>query len=177
MSTERKRQNVPFKIYLGTTKGPYPERVYLEGFQWDCGWYWGGGYISTHSMHTHFDGCFLDVVDVRGHSLGNFVSPWYKGHFPESAKVVNNGCAVWVDLDFFLDDAQFTARQWWRIKDLYKQFYIFRDAAEAFQYGGHCTSDARSAGEIDKDKAGLLNDHIEQVIIPEIVKALNEGKQ
>src|SRR5690606_35612654 len=103
-----------FKVYLGKTKGPYSERVYLTGFRWNCEWYWGGGYIQTRSMHTHFDECFLNVVDVRGHSLGNFVSPWYKGTFPETSKEISNGCSVWEDLDFFLDDAQFTTDEWWR---------------------------------------------------------------
>jgi len=168
------RKDVNFKVYLGTTKTGYPrpEKVYLTGFSWDCGWYWGGGYIETKSVHTHFNSCFLDVVDVRGHPLGNFVSPWYKGRFPEDSIEIQNGCAVWEDLDFFLNDAQYSKNQWWRIKDLYKQFYIYQDAAETFQYGGNCTIAGRSDKEIDLTKAAMMNDHIEQVIIPEIVKAL-----
>ena len=157
MKTEKitKRQNVKFKVYLGRIKGTN-ENVYLEGFEWSCGWYWSGGGISTRNMWAHFDGCFLDTIDSRGHSLGNF-----------------NGCSVWKDLGTFLDFPQYDADQWWRIKDLYKQFYIFRDAAEAFQYGGHCTNKDRSKTEINKRKAKSINDHIENVIIPEIVKALN----
>ena len=165
------KENHEFKVYLGKTKGARSERVYLTGFKWDCGWYWGGGYIHTKSMHTHFDGCFLNSVDVRGHSLGNFVSPWFAGMQLEG-KVISNGASVWENLDFFLDDAKFSQNEWWRIKDLYRQFYTFTNAAEAFQYGGHCTSGGRSDGEIDTEKAAIMNAHIEKVIIPEILKAL-----
>jgi len=154
-------KNHKFKIYLGRTKDSSKEFVYLNGFSWDCEWYWGGGYISTKSMHTHFDGCFLNVPDYRGHSLGDFT--------PQN---LSNGCAVWEDLDKFLDDAQFTDKEWWRIKDLYKQFYSLREAAETFQYGGHCTSEGRNSSEINKEMADKINEHIEQVLIPEIKKAL-----
>jgi len=170
-----KRQNVKFKVYLGRIKGTN-ENVYLEGFEWSCGWYWSGGGISTRNMWAHFDSCFLDTIDSRGHSLGNFYDPWTK--LPDYLKkedvtIIDNGCSVWEDLGTFLDFPQYDADQWWRIKDLYKQFYIFRDAAEAFQHGGHCTNKDRSKAEINKRKAKSINDHIENVIIPEIVKALN----
>ena len=155
------RKDYPFKVYLGTTKGTFKERIYLEGFSWNCGWYWGGGYIGNKNLHCHFNGCFLEVPDYRGHPLGNFK--------PENLK---NGCSIWEPLSTFLDDSQFTENEWWRIKDLYKQFYIYQKAAEAFQYGGHCASEDRSKGEIKPDMAKLINDHIEQVIIPEIMKAL-----
>lgn len=154
-------KNHQFKVYLGRTKNCHSDDVYLNGFSWECGWYWGGGYVGNKNFHTHFDSCFLKVPDYRGHSLGNFT--------PQN---LSNGCAVWEDLSKFLDDAQFTDKEWWRIKDLYKQFYSLRAAAETFQYGGNCTSEGRNPDEINKDMANKINEHIEQVIIPEIKKAL-----
>ena len=165
------RKNQEFKVYLGKTKDDNSS-VYLEGFSWDCDWYWGGGYLGNRSFHTHFDGCFLDSVDVRGHCLGNFVSPWYEGRCPENSTEISNGCSVWEGLGFFLDNPQFTDNEWWRIKDLYKQFYSLREAADTFQYGGHCTSGGRNEAEINLPMAKQINDHIENVIIPEIKKAL-----
>jgi len=40
-------------IELGIYEG---EQVYLAAPSWDCGWYWGFGYIQNKNMHTHFDG-------------------------------------------------------------------------------------------------------------------------
>ena len=165
--------NKKFKVLIGyTKKEQYGERrpVYLEGFQWNCGWYWGGGYIGNKDFHAHFDGAFLDTPDIRGHVLGNFVTPWSVK--PENSVVVSNGCSVWEDITTFLDDAPAHIQaNWWRIKDLYKQFYRLRDAAEVFQYGG-CTSEGRTEAEINPEMAKAINLHIATVIIPEIVKVL-----
>lgn len=167
--------------FLGNLKGTLVP-VHLTDFKWDCGWYWSGGYIGNRNFHAHFVGAFLETVDVRGHSLDSegatFVSSWMtvpEYVNPEKVKVVRNGASVWEDLDFFLDNAQYDERQWWRIKDLFKQFYALKDAAEVFQYGGHCSSDGRTAGEVNKEMAASINKHIESVVIVEIRKALDKA--
>ena len=171
-----------FKTLLGYTKpAQYGSRepVYLEGFKWDCGWYWGGGYIGNKNFHAHFDGAFLDTPDIRGHVLGNFVTPWTKleDYRKDGAVVVSNGCSVWEDITTFLDDVPpHISANWWRIKDLYKQFYALRQAADVFQYGGHCSDQGRTEAELNKDQARAINLHIAQVIIPEICKALDKDQ-
>ena len=151
------------KWYLGCLKGT-KEKIYLEDFSWDCEWYWEGGYIGNKSLHCHFDGCFLDMPDNRGHSLIS----------SEDVKKLSNSYSSWEDLDFFLDDVQYDSNEWWRIKDLFKQFYIYKKAAEAFLYGGHCCSDNRNRREIKPGMAKKMNKHIEEVIISEIRKAMNK---
>ena len=46
------------KRYLGELDG---ERVWLPPPSWDCGWYWGYGYIQNKHLHTHFN--MLDTND------------------------------------------------------------------------------------------------------------------
>jgi hypothetical protein len=157
------------KWYLGEIKDS-STRIYLEDFEWQCGWYWAGGYIVSCDMHCHFDGCFLKTPDIRGHSLGNFTTPWNK---KENSTVLKNGAAVWESLSFFLDDPQYTESEWWRIKDLFKQFYTLRDAAEIFTHGGNCTTKYRTKKEINKCRADGINKHIETVIIPLIRDAMD----
>ena len=41
------------KIYLGNTT-EYG-RLYLSKHSWDCGWYWGFGYIGNSRLHMHID--------------------------------------------------------------------------------------------------------------------------
>jgi len=173
--------------YLGHFKGTPDQprnRVYLYDFSWDCGWYWGGGYIGNNDFHTHFNGAFLDRPDTRGHCLNAkfiFLNPWtpppsYLTPEIVSEKVlrIRNGASIWEPLSFFLDDAQYDENQWWRIKDLFKQFYALRDAAEVFRYGGHCSSTGRNPLELVPSHADLLNSHIRDVIIPEVRKALDK---
>lgn len=165
--------SMKFKQYLGKTKDT-KERIYLEGFSWDCEWYWGGGYVGNKNLLCHFDGCFLEVPDRRGHPLGNFITPWDSD---KKGTVVRNGCSVWEDIKFFLDDVpEHISKNWWRIKDLYKQFYRLRDAAEVFRYGGRCTSQGRVEAEKRPDLADAINTHIKDVIIPEIIKVVVKGE-
>ena len=154
------------KKELYGTKSP----VFLYDFSWDCGWYWSGGYVGNENFHSHFDGCFLETPDRRGHPLGNFITPWDTK--PSSNfVVVNNGASLWEPLTTFLDDVPtFLAKEsnWWRVKDLFKQFYALREAAEVFNFGGHCTEKDRKIDEFNPDMAKAINDHIETVVIREI---------
>lgn len=62
------------KKHLGKIRDDYPgnvagESIYLSKHSWDCGWYWGFGYIGNGRMHTHFDTVFLndtitDITDI-----------------------------------------------------------------------------------------------------------------
>ena len=156
-------------IYLGKAKAEKSgaaEAVYLYDFEWSCGWYWGGGYIGNKKFHTHFDSCFLKVPDYRGHPLGSF-----------KPQDIYNGCALWEDLSTFLDNPSFTEDQWWRMKDLFKQFYAYKKAAECFHLGGNCTSKGRAEKEINLDMGKKINSHIELVIIPEIRKLCEEANK
>ena len=151
------------KWYLGKTKGLNSHGIWMDDFEWQCGWYWSGGYIGNFDQHCHFDGCFLKIPDYRGHPLGNF-----------KPQTLSNGAAIWEPLSTFLDDVQYDANQWWRIKDLFKQFYTLKQAAEVFQFGGHCTSTGRLPEEINKEMAEKINNHLKNVIIPAIRKAMNK---
>jgi hypothetical protein len=163
-----------FKIRLGTMQDGSP--LFLRGFEWECGWYWAGGYLGNKDLHCHFDSCFLECPNSRGHALGAFFDPWTKPPDyikPESVKRISNGAAVWECVSFFLDDCPaHIVKNWWRIKDLYKQFYAYKAAAECFKHGGHCTGAGRDPAELSEWQAGLINRHIERVIIPNVKNAL-----
>lgn len=161
------------KVLLGYTKKDLyglVEPIRLSNFIWECNWYWAGGYVGNQNCHFHFNGAFLDVPDRRGHPLGRFVTPWDVKK--DGQEVIDNGCSIWEDVTKFLDDVPEQIKtNWWRIKDLFKQFYTLQKAAEVFQYGGHCSSEGRTEAEINKEMAKTINLHILRVIIPEIHKA------
>jgi hypothetical protein len=60
------------KIYLGKVKEDFNpedkyncvrgESLYLEKHKFDCGWYWGFGYIGNRNLHTHMDSTFLNGI-------------------------------------------------------------------------------------------------------------------
>ncbi len=54
------------RVYLGKIKDDFKghisgKRIWLSKHSWDCGWYWGFGYIGNANNYTHFDSCFLDI--------------------------------------------------------------------------------------------------------------------
>ena len=51
------------KIYLGNTT-EYG-RLYLSKHSWDCGWYWGFGYIGNSRLHMHIDSLINGEYDVN----------------------------------------------------------------------------------------------------------------
>ena len=51
------------KIYLGNTT--QCGSLYLSKHSWDCGWYWGFGYIGNNSCHMHIDSLMGAEYDIR----------------------------------------------------------------------------------------------------------------
>jgi len=51
------------KILLGNTT--QYGRLYLSKHSWDCGWYWGFGYIGNSSLHMHIESLINGEYDVN----------------------------------------------------------------------------------------------------------------
>ena len=131
------------KIRLGKLKanaGTFAdgETIYLDKHSWDCGWYWGFGYVGNRNCHFHFDS-LLYIKDGKG-----------------SVKY----CAS----DLF-DDTNITDKEWWVIRDLFTQAYALRKAAEVYRYGGHQTTVVGTTDIIkDADMATRLNADLAKVL-------------
>lgn len=131
------------KIHLGKLKSDAGtsadgENVWLEKHKWNCGWYWGFGYLGNKNCHFHFDS-LLYIKDGKG-----------------SVKY----CAS----DLF-ESTPITDKQWWVIRDLFTQAYALRKAAEVYQYGGHQTT-APGVTDIikNKERADQINADLAKVL-------------
>ena len=119
------------KVYLGNTT-EYG-KLYLSKHSWDCGWYWGFGYIGNSRLHMHIDSLINGEYDVN--------------------KIFDGSTGI-------------TQDQWWIIRDLFRQAYALKAAAEVYQYGGHqttkpgmtdCIKNLEMAAQINKDLETVLN--------------------
>ncbi|CAB4130541.1 hypothetical protein UFOVP121_12 [uncultured Caudovirales phage] len=124
------------KILLGTLKNDADspasgENLYLEKHKWDCGWYWGMGYIGNNRCHFHFESILK-----------------------------NNALA-----SEMFETTRITDSEWWVIRDLFKQAYALRAAAEVYLYGGHQTS-SKGITDILQNaaKARQINDDLERIL-------------
>jgi hypothetical protein len=129
-------------------------KVWLEDFSWDCGWYWGGGYLHTFtnnsnpeasrdiSSHYHFDGI------NNGKNINLFDA--FNEHFTKSVLSEN---------------------EIWQLCDLMKSFYTMRESAEWFKDGKSNYTTIKGAKARPK-MAKLCNWIIENEIIPKVKKLL-----
>ncbi len=72
------------RIFLGINNDG--ENIYYYSPTWDCGWYWGFGYLGNKNTHYHLKSL------IEGSSFDNI-----KSHFSEKFVIKNSN--IWVFLE------------------------------------------------------------------------------
>ena len=131
------------------------DAYYLEQEKWDCGWYWGFGYIQGftdnkitdrhHSSHQHAD---------------KFMSEWFTAF---------NGSEP------ILKEQAFSKSEGWELSELFKRFYTLKDSADMFGRGG-CHISGTSKYLKDEDLAKRINEEIMPKVMESIIKILTPVK-
>ena len=124
------------------------EHVYLEKESWDCGWYWGFGYLHTFtndrqptrsvdiSSHTHFDSTFLNGPDSAYDS--------FRKYFKETV---------------------LSGNEIWELVDLMTTAYTLKKTAMILNHGySYYTERAKISDLKDKE----LEDKINHEFLPEV---------
>ena len=91
---------------------------WLEEPSWDCGWYWGFGYVETYTNNRNPE----KARDISSHQ--HFDSLFLKG----------NKCSRDMFKDFF-KDTPLEDNEIWELVDYMKTFYTLRNVAELFKHG------------------------------------------
>lgn len=126
---------------------------WFSAASWDCGWYWGGGYVSTYTnqtspsssrditLHTHFDSMFFDTHNKNGHDV-----------FKE-----------------LLVETPFSDSEIWQICELMKSFYVARNYADMIhrRSAGYTANPASDILAIDEHA-----EYINKIIIPGMMERL-----
>ena len=126
-------------------------KYYLQKAKFECGWYWGVGYVETFtnnknpehsrdiSSHQHFDTLFL-CKDYR-----DFIDNEY------------------------LVDSPFTDKEKWKILEIMKSLYIARKYSDFLHCGGaHCTENpVKNVIKNDEEYQRINN-----VVIPALLEEL-----
>lgn len=120
-------------------------KVWLEGATWDCGWYWGFGYVEEYNnnysdieAHQHFDGLFLEK-DIYNS---------FKAYFKETT----------------LKDNEI-----WKLLELMKQFYTIKEYGEMMhRNGAHITSVKDSILKQHDEDNKKEYERINKIILPKL---------
>ena len=131
------------KTYLGIVDG---EKMYLSAPSWDCGWYWGFGYLGNRNCHYHVDGLMKDTDLYTG----------FKDHFGDS---------------FIIKESDI-----WTIAELFKTFYTLKECAEVLGRGGsHYTANPISEIITNKSEVERINNVVLPAIFDEIYKVIERN--
>jgi len=132
-------------------------RYWLEAPRWDCGWYWGFGYIETYTNNLHPD--LARDIDSHSHFDGLV---WFKKDNGDYVYHINESPRF---VETVVSDAEA-----WELSDLMKRFYVLKESAEIFNIGtAHFTSNTRH-DSTNKN----IEKYINEVELPKIFKAIME---
>jgi ElaB/YqjD/DUF883 family membrane-anchored ribosome-binding protein len=134
-------------IYLGVSK-EYGNTWYRK-HEWDCGWYWGFGYLGNRDCHWHIDSIINHPKEYN--------SNW--------TNVTHHFTTTWL-----------SQKQWWILRDLFLNAYALKKAAECYRCGGHQTPDAGPYRVINAEMAEKLNADL-KTILDNIWNALKQWEK
>lgn len=144
------------KIILGKTNyllgEKDGEKIWLVAPSWDCGWYWGFGYLEAYgrrfgqldiTTHTHFDSEILNNGKTNAFN-------YFKEYFTKTP----------------LTDSEI-----WLLCDYMQTFYTLRKTAETFRHGySYFTGKAK----IDDLQRTDLEKEINQNMLPKLFKEIEK---
>ena len=131
------------KMPLGENDG---ETIFLSPPSWDCGWYWGFGYIGNKNRHYHIDGL----------SKGKNIHDGMIEHFGDSLRIRPSDV--------------------WTFAELMQTFYTLKESAEVLGRGGsHITSNPCASVIINKAEADRINNEVLPAVFDEIYRILERN--
>ena len=124
------------------------KKVWLEQGQFDCGWYWGFGYVETYTYkyndietHSHFSGLFLNKC----------------------------GKSCWDAFKEYFKETTLSDKEIWKLLEYMTSFYTLRAYSDMLHSKGSGITNNGIIGiyEIENKKE---YQRINDVLIPEIMK-------
>ena len=141
LNCETKRQ-YPKRVKLGIVDG---EPIYLSAPSWDCGWYWGFGYIGNSNRHYHIKGLNKDK-----HGRETNLHDGIINHFGDSFVIKGD-----------------TER--WKFAELFRSFYVLKEVAEVYNRGGgHYTKNPCESLIKNRDEYERIN----KIVLPAIFEEI-----
>ncbi len=128
--------------------------VYMQEPEWQCGWYWGGLYLTCFTNNRQPE----RSRDIQSHF--HFDSTFMRG--PDCAKD---------EFKKFFKETTLSDDEIWELCDYMETFYTLKSAAELFKHGySHQAEKAKIEELKDQDQADAVN----KVWIPKVFKRIEK---
>jgi hypothetical protein len=136
------------------------EYIWLEFAKWDCGWYWGFGYIESYTNNQYPE----KSKDINSHShWSGLVGKQEHYDIEKKCFVLGSDYINHLNENPDIQSTVLTEKESWELADLMKSFYTLKDTAGLFHSGNsHLTTTG-----IDLKNTELEN-HINKVLLPQI---------
>jgi len=155
-------------------RGEDGTNYWLEKASWDCGWYWGFGYVETYTnnknphlskdiqSHTHIDSSFMGQMKEYDFQKKCTINTEYVHNIFDAP---------------LLAETTFTEKEGWQLSELFKSFYSLKECAGIFGKGG-CNVTTNPCSELIKneDWAKHINHEILPLIFEKIYTILSPSK-
>lgn len=129
-------------------------KYWLESPSWDCGWYWGFGYIETYQGNREPS----NARDIDSHSHAtNFLSEYFTS---------------WNGSEPVLTKRTFTEQEGWELCELFQQFYHLKEQAEFYGRGKMNCGNTTIRSWEDKPLAEKINREMIPVVTARIMEIL-----
>lgn len=150
------------KIYL-LGRDENGTNYWLEQATWDCGWYWGFGYVETYTNNRNPS--LAKDIESHGHIDSSFMGN-------QGDKYVHNiyDCPT-------LTNTTFSEKEGWELSELFKSFYLLKDSAELFAKGSaNITTNPCFQLIKNEEWAKKINSEILPMIFEKIYTILSPSK-
>lgn len=144
------------KYFFGTRKSDNVA-VYISAPSWDCGWYWGFGYLGNKNEHYH-----LDSYQQKQH-----VFKLENGKYEIITEARNKNMFDCLSEDYDLSDK--IKNNLWKFCELVKTAYNLKETAEVLGRGGsHYTVNPCADLIKNAEETKRINDIVLPAIFDEI---------
>jgi len=136
-------------------------KYWLETPSWDCGWYWGFGYVETYTNNT--DPSKARDVESHQHADGEYKS-----------QCVNPTSDTNIFTGDFLIQKTFKDTEGWKLRELMATFYHLKEQATFFDHGGmHITTNPLARQFAKPERAKNINEKDIPAVTAEILAILS----
>ena len=135
--------------------------IFLSPPSWDCGWYWGWGYLENKDCYYHVEGLkkiqtYNHKKEVQEYEFCDLKTGFDK-HFGDS---------------FIIKETQR-----WEFAELFQSFYYLKNIAEVYNRGGsHLTINPCSELIKNINEVKRINEILLPKIFEETYKIIENGK-
>lgn len=145
------------KFYIGNHNN---EKIYLSPPSWNCGWYWGFGYLGNKNCHYHVDG-------LTKHEHYNTDKECWEYEFTN----------LFDGFKKHFTDLQIRESKLWTLCELFQTFYTLKETAEVLGRGGaHYAKNPCADIIINKDEVKRINEIVLPSVFDAIFDLLKDGE-